>query len=487
MLLILWGSRITSLESLPLHNDEGLHLTRAVEVWHGHPFWEISDGKIINHWLIALLYPQTAPVFVGRIATILVSMLGLAASVMFTRKLYGQAAALLVGGFWIASPYLFFFERTAFSDSSAGALAILTTAASYRLARTGQRRDAILTGLCISAATLFKFTAAPYALAVLLIVLLLGQRSWREKFLQLVMIGLVGAACFSVPMLYLFLKGEDFSIALGWISGTGGNQESRGINYNLRMLWDQLTGYDPILWTVFMLSGMVLLAVMAYQRRTLRRDSVLIAAGLLPMLLMIVLATEVKSRHYVVGVPLALTLGGAGWGTMLTTLRPRFQWIGVGVIGLALLAQMVPFAHTAYTAPEDLKLPDDQRLEHITQHSAGYGLREAVEAFPQTIGTPGVPVIGSMFPDSCRRANFYDTHDYNMLCTDAPGIPAIQAALDHTGVVYVLAESQPIGFDPEQLQAVVERIAIYPRPGGTTEITLWRLRTEENAAASPSS
>ena len=43
LLLVLWGTRLLALEALPLHNDEGLHLTRAVEVWNGHPFWQISD------------------------------------------------------------------------------------------------------------------------------------------------------------------------------------------------------------------------------------------------------------------------------------------------------------------------------------------------------------------------------------------------------------------------------------------------------------
>lgn len=59
LLLILryWGTRLPALTALPLHNDEGLHLTRAVEVWNLHSFREISDDKIINHWLIALFYP----------------------------------------------------------------------------------------------------------------------------------------------------------------------------------------------------------------------------------------------------------------------------------------------------------------------------------------------------------------------------------------------------------------------------------------------
>lgn len=48
LLLLLFLSRLPGLQALPLHNDEGLHLTRALQVWKGHPFWDISDGKIIN-------------------------------------------------------------------------------------------------------------------------------------------------------------------------------------------------------------------------------------------------------------------------------------------------------------------------------------------------------------------------------------------------------------------------------------------------------
>ena len=86
LLLILWLSRIPALDALPLHNDEGLHLTRAVEVWNLHPFWEIRDGKIINQWAIALFYPQNAPVFAGRIATIFVSLIGFAGGYALIRR-----------------------------------------------------------------------------------------------------------------------------------------------------------------------------------------------------------------------------------------------------------------------------------------------------------------------------------------------------------------------------------------------------------------
>src|SRR6266481_5995099 len=87
-LMILWATRIEALDQFPLYNDEGLHLTRAVQVWHLHPFWEINDGKIINHWLIAAFYPQNAPDFVGRIATVIVAVIGLAAGYTLAYALF---------------------------------------------------------------------------------------------------------------------------------------------------------------------------------------------------------------------------------------------------------------------------------------------------------------------------------------------------------------------------------------------------------------
>lgn len=89
--ILLFAGRIDGLTTLPLHNDEGLHLTRAIEVWNGHPFWAIHDGKIVNHWAIPLFYPQNAPDFVGRIPTILIALLGLSAGIWIGRAFGGTA------------------------------------------------------------------------------------------------------------------------------------------------------------------------------------------------------------------------------------------------------------------------------------------------------------------------------------------------------------------------------------------------------------
>ena len=149
--------------------------------------------------------------------------------------------------------------------------------------------------------------------------------------------------------------------------------------------------------------------------------------------------------------------------------------------GALLLVTFLPFALTAYRAPGDLPLPERVRAQYVTDHSAGFGLREAVQAFPQTIGDPGAPILASMFPDSCKRANFYAAPGYVMTCPPAPGTDAIRAALaEGGGEVYVLREAAPVGLSDDDFDALgrTQRLAAYPRPGETADsasVTLWRI------------
>jgi len=483
VLLLLWASRLAALETLPLHNDEGLHLTRAVEVWNLHPFWAIADGKIINHWPIALFYPQHAPVFVSRIATVFIAVIGLAAGYALVRRRWGQGAALLAGILWLTNPYLFFFERLAQSDAEAGALVVVTLWAGLRLAERGRRVDAALTGLALAAATLFKFTAAPFALMVAVVVLWWGSQTWRRRFEGLLIIGLVGAACFAVPLVYVGQRGGDFAVALGWLGGGSGDRLAAA-GRNLATLWDQLTGFGVFPWPGVAALALGLIALTRWRRKPDGRPgAVLVLSLLLPPAAIVLLSSQVEPRHFVVALPLALTLAGAGLGDLLRrTPDGRVRVMVATGLAIALAAAFVPFAGTAYTDPGGLPLPDRAFHQYVVDHSAGFGLREAVLAFPQTIGPPGTPVVASMFPDSCKRANFYDGVGYGMTCPAAPGLSAIQEALAVGRVVYVLAEGPPIGFEPAALSVTAIQVAAYPRPGETAEnasVTLWRLEAAD--------
>jgi hypothetical protein len=475
-LLVLWGIRLLALEALPLHNDEGLHLTRAVEVWNGHPFWQISDGKIINHWLIALFYPQHSPVFVGRVATLFVAMIGLAAGYRLSRDLFGATAAALGACLWLASPYLFFYERLAFSDAEAGALVVLALLASVRLAQHGRWRNAVRTGLSFALAGLFKFTAAPFAVMVVIVVLAMSRVPWRRRLLNLAAVFATVAVCFVLPFVYLVVRGRGFfTIALDWLGGASGGTVGATFGDNLARLWEQLAGFGLPVWTMILLLGLVLLVA---QRP--RLGMILLATLFVPLFIIVYFGREVLPRHFVVALPLALVLGGAGIGGVIASHKSTaLNWTASVIVVASLLAGALPFMSTAYADPGSLALPQIERMQFITEHSSGFGLREAVSAFPQTITQRDLPIIASMFPDGCRRANFYAVDELVMGCPQAPGEPEIVSALDDRNALYVLVDTAPvIGIDVTTLDAQATRIASYPRPGETDEtatVVLWLL------------
>ncbi|MFN8378207.1 MAG: glycosyltransferase family 39 protein [Anaerolineae bacterium] len=471
LLLLLWGSRLAALDSLPLHNDEGLHLTRAVEVWNGNPFWQINDGKIVNHWLIALFYPQSAPEFVGRVATVLVALIGLAAGYAIVRPRFGTRAALLAGAIWIASPYLFFYERLAFSDAQAGALVVLALWASLRLARTGKLRDALLMGVALALAALFKVTAVPYTLSVALVVLLLAKYPLRRRVGLLAIAAGVVALAFAGPLLLLMMRGSGiFDIAMGWIgAGPGGRLPNP--TENLALLGELLIGFGNPFVILAMIVGPLALLI-RYEGR------VLVLAAFLPLAIMLLIGREVMPRHYVVALPFWLTLAGAGTGLLVERVPIRLR-SPLTATALAVLAiGLMPTLLTANN-PAEMPMPDAVRAEHLTEHSAGTGLREAMFDLPTRVGS-GASVVASMFPDSCRRANFY-TQGVTIHCTDAPGTALITALLNDQSRVYVLTDSAPnIGADvpalAAELGAQAERITGYPRPGeseDTASVVLW--------------
>jgi hypothetical protein len=490
LFLLLWWTRITALDTLPLHNDEGLHLTRAVEVWNLNPFWEIRDGKIINHWLIAAFYPQNQPVFTGRIASVFVAMIGLASALALARRARGRWTMQLTGLLWISAPLLFFYERMAFSDAQAGALGTLALLASLRLASTQRIRHALFTGAALALALLFKFTAAPFAASVGLLYLSLRgnltptqshvtstrtplQRrgSWGVRLRNLLIIALVVAAAFAVPIAVLLTRGGSlFDIALAWV-GSGGGGDLTFVD-NLGRLASLLFWADAPLFGLILSAG--LLAVLIYDKREGR---VLLLAACVPLLVIMALGRDAQSRHFVAALPPLIAVAGIGLGSAIEAFPARVRVTAAAALAIVLFAPFQLLALNLYRDPASVALPALMRQQYIVGYASGYGLREAVQTFPQTIARRDVPIIGSMYPDSCRRANFHAPSDMQMVCGDAPMRAAIEQALAIHGAVYVLVEQAgAIGIDVTTLDARATRLAAYPRAGETADtasVVLW--------------
>lgn len=455
-----FATRILSLSALPLHNDEGLHLTRALAVWRGHPFWDITDGKIINHWWIALFYPQNAPVFAARFPNVLFAVLGMAAGYALLARLAGRRAAFWGVFLWATAPYLFFYERLAQSDASAGALVIVALAGTFQLMRRGGLGWALFVGVSFSAAVLMKFTAAPYALVIALLVLVSRRLNWGAKLRAGLVIVTVGVLAFTPPIAYLMLRGQPFfSIALGWLgSNTSGEVTWR---VNLGQFSQQLTDFGAFggLWAALFVGGLL----GNWKHRALWGLWIL---AFVPLMLIIVLSSIVFPRHFIVTMPLLLLLSGAGWAAWQTLARVRVvAWL----LAAGLLLNFGVWAAVAYRNPAALNVSRADLREYFLDHSAGFGLREAMLDLPNQL-PPQTAVIGSMFPTSCQRANFYARAGYTLTCADAPALDEIEATLAREGEVYILVERHPlIGVTAEQLNGSLRTVAVYPRPTETPQ------------------
>jgi len=462
-LCALFASRLIALESLPLHNDEGLHLTRAVQVWRSYPFWEISDGKIVNHWLIALFYPQHQPVFSGRIATVLVALIGLAGGIAIGKLLGGLPSIAAISLLWIGTPFLFFYERTALSDSQAAAWAVLAVWLALRLARKPSLRVSALCGAALALAALFKLSAAPFAFSVALIVLASGTGDLRQRLRSLVAVAATALACFSPVLAYLALRGRDFGVAFSWL--TGGARHAEPIE-NLRRLSDSLLGYGDALGAALWL-GAVLIGAAA--GLVLLRRAVLIVAISAPLVAMILIGVTPMPRHFLTNLPLWLVASGLGLGALWQRApRVRPAWL---LLSGALALNGAAFALTAYRTPEALALPALDREQFITGHSSGFALREAMQRLPELLPLD-VPIIGSMFPDSCRRANFYAV-GRQLLCADGGGRELLSAYLQARVSVCLLAEPPPIGIGIDAYAERAHLRARFERPQNGAPIHLW--------------
>jgi hypothetical protein len=374
--------------------------------------------------------------------------------------------------FWIASPYLFFYERLGQSDAEAGAFVVIAVWGAFRLAKHGAPYLAILTGFMLATATLMKFTAAPFAIVIFGIVMLYGHIPPLQRLRNLIIIGFTGILMFSVPIGYLMLRGGSmFRVALEWI-GNEGDAGRSGWRYNLSMFTTQLTDFSfaGIGWLILGIVGLGWVCWFG-KFRAIR----IVVLSFIPLILVVRLSSTTFPRHFIVMTPLLLILAGAGWGILVTQISSLPIKRGIYTIFFIFVAtNSGSFMLTAYNSPSNIKASELVMREFVEEHSSGFGLKAAMLELPLHVPL-NTEVIASMFPASCRRANFYATGGYQLICVDAPAEAEIVSSLNERGEVYVLIErSAYIGIEVTDVEATPELLGYYPRPGNISFVALYR-------------
>ncbi len=467
LIMLFIGTRIFALTALPLHNDEGVHLNRAIQVWSLHPFIAIDDGRIAGNWAIALFYPQSAPVFAARIATVFISVIGFAAGMTLGRLTSRRrSGGLLAGLFWLVCPYLFFFERLALADIEAGAVVVLLVLVA--LPGLLFRRSGVITGVVLGFAFLFKVSSAPFAGVPLLGQLLTWRVSWRQRIRRLSVVYVIALAIVAPAILYSATRGTFFALARSNVSS--GSLAVRAAQ-NTSTFVDTTLAVDG-LWTLVLIG-------IPFSLLAGRRGIYLLGSLLGQVLVMLLFGAEVLDRHLGVFMPLLPVVSAVGWSRLadrFTIPQPSVRRVVVaGGTVLSLLWAWTWAWRIAYTDPASFPMTTPMRGEYVTLYPSGYGLVEAVEALPQTVGSK--PVIGSMTSDGCKRALFYLPAGASLICTGMgeQSKPQIDMALQKEGMAYVLAEEPPIGIDRTTVPGKWTALAEYPRPENWTRITLWRV------------
>src|SRR5262249_19540179 len=121
--------------------------------------WNYGKGLSVFVTAFVFLASRAAAanaVLVGRCVTIVAGVVTLLATAAIARRLYGNTAAVLAGGFYLFCPFTLFYDRLALTDPFVSTFGAVVLLASLRLADAPDLRRALLAVLALVLGVLAK-------------------------------------------------------------------------------------------------------------------------------------------------------------------------------------------------------------------------------------------------------------------------------------------------------------------------------------------
>jgi len=491
--------RLWHLHAFPPATDEIAYARWAVDIWRDHTRAGLiipimDDGKQpLLFWVEAGLYGLgLPPVLAGRMLSAGAGVLTVAVCYALARRFYGHAAGLAAAALYAVVPFAVWHDRLSLVDAP---LTLAVAVVAYAVARmadeAGWRWSMLAAGAGLCAVGIKGPGVTTAILPALAWALLARQR--RRTFLPLLLPAVV------IGALYAFMMYGP----LGWrfrymvaVHSIDLRQPLPALvkawAENADVLRSYLTGYFPAVWLV------VLAGCSALPMLTRRRADLYVlgsaAAGVLPV---IFYGWEIYSRYFLPGLPFVAVL----WGRLLGVLavwvcirwprwRSSYAWIHVLVVPVLLL----PLAWRSLLivrAPEHAPIARHDRWQYITAFPSGWGLREATDAIERDANGRLVFVL--------TTAQRSVTRDFVYLrFLDHPTIrhyvewevrqgtrSSLARWLTHGVPIYIVANR-----GREELESIERNwpdatvVARIPRPGGESEVVVYRL--PQLASAQPS-
>lgn len=481
LILVYVATRLHNLTALPLFVDESFHIDTAQRALAGQVLASAEHGRFFRVWFNALLGPE-APVaaFTSRAGTIIIGLLGLAAFYALARAFASHRAGLIGLALWIAAPYLLFYERMALADPQMVAWGVVAVWLAWQVMRTGAAWAALGLGLALVLVLLAKAPGVVW-LPLPVVVAILAPRLTIQR--RAILVGLAASAFGAVwgPLaLVLHVKGYNYFGLAGHF--TGGVDEGL-----LDRTWRNLGNVLAI--DAAYLGVPVLLAALAGGLYWLARRP---RPALLAVLALgmsgggaILFGTTVNSRYALNHVPWLLLPLAVGAGLLIERI-PRARWPVYAALAAWVVLVGVPFMRDAWGDPARLALHGNDPKEYITHEAAGYGATE-VGAWLSTTAEP-LPAIGLV--GNCQTLRLA-AHPRPVECPavnwDGSNFDALLAMVvtrAQAGPLYVAAEA--LGYvDPARLPGPNAVVFTAQRPGGASEVSLYRVEQGATLAARP--
>lgn len=475
--------RIHNLTTLPVFVDEVFHIEWAQAVWTGHPFGGEADGRLLNIWLISLIYPFNATLWASRFTVALGGTVSVAAALALGRKLFsvraGRAAAVLV----MALPYTFFFDRLALADPLAAHSGLLVV---WLCSLNKPWRDpkfAVLAGMALTAASLSKIPMLVYFALPALGWWFSGEKPRRYPPLLAAYgtaFALTGGVLLVGPDAYGVTGSAHTNLADG---GQAAALVVQVVDNVLSAIPDSARMLaDYVGWPVVgLVVGGILHAVISKPK-----TGWLLAAGaLLPIVLHWLVVSRYFPRFFLPGFAVGVVLAAGLLDAGVAWLAARFERLPdnltlYGVTLLLLLPVALPFIPTAYTQPADLPLPTEDRRDYIEGAPSGFGFDVAAGYLrQQAAATDGRLLVICEAQSTCDTLEVYliDAVIIEFYVeSDAPDNLLDLLAEEHT---ILLAQENPHpsanadGINPAGLGLEAEQIEYFTRPGGAGGVEIW--------------
>ncbi len=473
LIFCLFISHLIGIDTFPPFIDETIHIHGGEQASNQSLLANANLGRQFTMWWMMIFQAhQINPIWMGRVATLLAVLPGVAALMGIGRLMAGNWGMALAGLVYLFSSYHFFFGRLALADPIAGSATLIAMYAAYRLSRRYRISDALITALFLFIAVGVKISALPYLGIPIAAALTLHpiKYTWRKQ----IQWGLVAlGAAIVLVLIYIIglrlFKQDVFSNSVSYaLTNRGGAAASTLLDVG-RILNNIRFSLDLLI--VYLGASVVMLSLLSMLILVIRRRWYVPLCAIAPLAIIWINQIQ-ESRFLFVGVALLLFSMALVLADLLRNQKRSIQIIGLGFLLSWGILQWLPFVRTVGSDPVHLALPATDFSQYVRSDASGFGLTNIRDVLRER---QPILVIGLLA--NCQGLRFLALNDFPMLCPNlnpsGEDIDEMTAMIDEQRAPGVFVVLEKLSFVPSSING--EQIAVIERPDGGPTLSIYDL------------